>query len=1567
MRARWQRSCLWAAAFLMLASLCHAQSSGATPDLEYQKLIQVDQNIEPLGEHPFGENISTYDGSLSFNVTDVTLRGNGPTITVARSGESFEWPLGQGSPPVFPFGDWDLDIPRIETMASSSLGWQTWAGGTNDSNVGTTNRCSSFNPPPGILSTDAEGGWVADEWWYGYNLMVPGEGKQQLLPRYSANTLSPTISGSSFNIVTKNNWMITCGVKASDGGEGFLAIAPDGTRYTFSHLVYRGWYPIVGAGGPIPPDGTIIATQAPVPAQTPAAAKPAVTRQGVAPMVAGPGGLAVLYREEAFMYVTQIQDRFGNTLTYNYDPTSGYLTSITANDGREVDITYVSGQPMIQSITAKAANASPRTWTYTYGSTSLTSVQLPDGSAWSYNINVGAYNLFLGSSVCSLNQFPSPYSNTTALSGPGSGGGTITTPSGLTGTFNTAMKLSGRSYTPQWCWGQSGSTPPFDYPEAIWPEWYVQPAILSEVISGAGMPTQTWTYSYSPANASWTTDACAQAGTCPTTVYTDVTDPNGNDTRYTYSNRFDATEGLLLRSDTYNGAYGSTLMRSVVNTYANASTGAWPSVYGADLSYRNNYFQTEQLSPLSQRTTTQDGQNYTWQAMAFNAYAQPTDVKRYNDIAGQTPFEETTAYLNDTNLWVLGLPQTVTNTSNGASEVEAVNTYNSLDLLQARSHFGEFMMSYTYNGAGQLASFTDGNNHTTSLSNYYRGIPQSIAYPDGTSQTLAVDDLSEITAITDQAGFTTQYSYNPIGRIAQITYPTNDPNGVSWYTKTFTYTPTSATERGITGLHWDRTTTVGDAVTTTYFDADLRPVLSDTAISDTANSDITTATAYDYTGATTFASYPVSGAPAVTAVTTGTHHTYDALERVIQTQEDSELGSLTTSTAYLSGAGEQVTDPNGNVTTTHYQVFDEPDYKDPISVSAPGGITQTIARDIYGNPTSINQAGLYGTENDSITKTLVYDSYHRLCRTTEPESGSTVMAYDAANNLQWSAQGQAISDGTCGQADVTSGAQTVRTYDPMNRVLTITPPAGTQDTEFTYDALGNVAASLSGTTAWSAVRNSRGQVTQESLQVNGQNPWTVGYQFDGYDHLSALVYPNGETVQYTPDALGRATTVGNTVGNAVGNYVNGISYFPNGQVAGFNFGNGASYVAEQNGRQLLSNFSYGAGSTLSISEDFTYDQDGNITGVGDLTNGPRTKAFFYDALNRLTKATASGLYGTESYTYDALNNLRTRTTSVAPLTLNYDTNNRLVSVAQSGTVTTQYGYDAQGNRNSLSSGGTTTQYNFDAENQLLQIPSVEGYAYDANGRRVSKVTNSGASTYYFYNQPGQLLYQWNASAGTSTNFIYLGTKLVAKDNLTTGANASGMGVTVLFPPAYSTTGSYTVSWYGINGATSYQLGELINGVWTTIYTGDADAFGVSGQANGVYQYRVAACANGSCGSWSAVATVTVSNQSSPSIPAVAPLLAVNRSSAPLNYTVLWVGVDNASSYNLQEQFQGGAWTTVYSGPDASWDATGKPVGAYAYQVQACNSAGCGPWSPVVATKVSINISPIINFILEDDD
>ncbi|MHB1057090.1 MAG: hypothetical protein ACYC0F_04300 [Rhodanobacter sp.] len=104
-------------------------------------------------------------------------------------------------------------------------------------------------------------------------------------------------------------------------------------------------------------------------------------------------------------------------------------------------------------------------------------------------------------------------------------------------------------------------------------------------------------------------------------------------------------------------------------------------------------------------------------------------------------------------------------------------------------------MSYTFNAQDQLASFTDGNSHATTQGSYKRGRPQTIGYPDGTSQKLVVDDFGQ----------------------------TGDE--VAWLPTTFTYTYVTSAERGLPANHWRRTTTTGGTVAVTYFDVMLRPVL----------------------------------------------------------------------------------------------------------------------------------------------------------------------------------------------------------------------------------------------------------------------------------------------------------------------------------------------------------------------------------------------------------------------------------------------------------------------------------------------------------------------------------------------------------------------------------------------------------------------------------------------------------------------------------------------------------------------------------------------------------------------
>ena len=78
-QGRWGARCA-----LVLSLLCLGVAHATTPEAEYRQLIRVNEDVQPLGEHPFGEQINIYDGSLSFTQTDVSLPGNGPLLQIVR-------------------------------------------------------------------------------------------------------------------------------------------------------------------------------------------------------------------------------------------------------------------------------------------------------------------------------------------------------------------------------------------------------------------------------------------------------------------------------------------------------------------------------------------------------------------------------------------------------------------------------------------------------------------------------------------------------------------------------------------------------------------------------------------------------------------------------------------------------------------------------------------------------------------------------------------------------------------------------------------------------------------------------------------------------------------------------------------------------------------------------------------------------------------------------------------------------------------------------------------------------------------------------------------------------------------------------------------------------------------------------------------------------------------------------------------------------------------------------------------------------------------------------------------
>lgn len=584
----------------------NALAATVIPQQEYDKYLDKHRTIQALDSSLFGEQVNLRDGGVVFRVVDGELPGNGPTIRIARSfrlreNNRFLETTGTG------VAGWMLEVPRMKTITNYSAysqtysvyGWQVPASNRDA-------RCTEFAAPGDIAFTNNSEYWEPYEWWSGYQVVDEMGNEQEVL---AIDPAYPNAAG--YKAVTAGNWRFSCLSSTANGvpGEGFLATTPDGTRYWFNYLVYTSADSMkkpVSSFAAMADGGQGSAKQA----------------NGASDAVVMAPAFSILTRRHAMLLVTRIEDRFGNWLTYQYSGAN--LTRIDASDGRFMEVSLGTTPATI----SLGAGTTKRTWSYTKGATTDT-VTLPDGSAWTYN-----FSAFIAADIPAV----SPYvTGNCAINSTNSGGtvqGTATSPSGVTGTFTFTLRRFGRSYVYKACADPDGDGNGYDMYPADWFSY----ALTQKAFSGPGMNAQTWTYAYSPANASWSQD-CASG--CVTEVWADVTAPDGVRQRSVFSNRFDETENLLLREEIYSSA--NALVRTTKYSYAtfpaysSSTPYPWPKFLGQDFQTRTNKARSERWTPASQHQTEQDGRKFVWQvdatcgsgtAACFDQFARPTKVTK---------------------------------------------------------------------------------------------------------------------------------------------------------------------------------------------------------------------------------------------------------------------------------------------------------------------------------------------------------------------------------------------------------------------------------------------------------------------------------------------------------------------------------------------------------------------------------------------------------------------------------------------------------------------------------------------------------------------------------------------------------------------------------------------------------------------------------------------------------------------------------------------------------------------------------------------------------------------------
>jgi RHS repeat-associated protein len=456
-----------------------------------------------------------------------------------------------------------------------------------------------------------------------------------------------------------------------------------------------------------------------------------------------------------------------------------------------------------------------------------------------------------------------------------------------------------------------------------------------------------------------------------------------------------------------------------------------------------------------------------------------------------------------------------------------------------------------------------------------------------------------------------------------------------------------------------------------------------------------------------------------------------------------------TSTTLLSGSnaetpgscGTDVTPTTGFATTYAYG------YSSPnVTATITQGVqTRNFQSDWLGRSVSITEP-----ESGKTTYSYAYNSTGLQVMRTKPKANQTSASVTTTTTSQYDSIGRILtvsySDGTGTknfQYDLTNGwaGFTNNLKGRLAGAFVSNPGMNSYGNGYSYDAMGRV--------------NLMGECAPS---ICGSGAWDMSYTYDLAGNLKTSTDGSSVETRYTVSLANELLSMTSSQSNSTNpaTILSNVTNGPNGPVS-YSLGNGLNTANRYDSLGRNNGDSICNGSTSFGCPGGTQIYGYGVTWSGSRVTSPcdtvidQCDTTSYDAFNRLTSwgSSVQGL----NYVYDRYGNRwqQNVTAGSAPQPqYSFNTANNQIS---------GYSYDAAGNM--INDGSHS--YTYDANGNITAVDggSTATYTYDALNHRVQTVIGS-ATTEFLFNANGQRVSVWNGANNTQYSGVYYwGSKPVA--------------------------------------------------------------------------------------------------------------------------------------------------------------------------------------------------------------